>query len=70
MSYGGRAAPAFWFCRTETCSFSGGKVYPGRGIRYVRTDCRVRLRAPRFTLSTASMRREDTRIPLSLGFAP
>ena len=28
--------------RTETCAFSGQKVFPGRGVRYVRIDARVR----------------------------
>jgi large subunit ribosomal protein L24e len=27
--------------KTETCSFSAYKVYPGHGIRYVRTDNRI-----------------------------
>ncbi|GFZ10779.1 ribosomal protein L24e family protein [Actinidia rufa] len=27
-----------WYCRTELCRFSGAKIYPGRGIRFVRSD--------------------------------
>merc|ERR1712124_12294 len=27
--------------KTETCAFSGHKVFPGRGVRYVRVDCRT-----------------------------
>merc|ERR1712167_509338 len=27
--------------KTETCAFSGHKVFPGRGVRYVRIDCRT-----------------------------
>jgi large subunit ribosomal protein L24e len=26
--------------KTEVCNFSGGKVYPGRGKIYVRSDCK------------------------------
>merc|ERR1712139_121401 len=27
--------------KTETCAFSGHKVFPGRGVRYVRIDSRM-----------------------------
>ncbi|GAA0149060.1 ribosomal protein [Lithospermum erythrorhizon] len=27
--------------RTELCRFSGGKIYPGRGIRFIRSDSQV-----------------------------
>merc|ERR1712167_191621 len=27
--------------KTETCAFSGQKVFPGRGVRYVRIDART-----------------------------
>merc|ERR1712134_93331 len=27
--------------KTETCAFSGHKVFPGRGVRHVRVDCRT-----------------------------
>merc|ERR1712124_106673 len=27
--------------KTETCAFSVQKVFPGRGVRYVRVDCRT-----------------------------
>merc|ERR1712227_960062 len=27
--------------KTETCAFSGHKVFPGRGVRFVRMDCRT-----------------------------
>jgi len=28
-------------CRTELCRFSGAKIYPGKGIRFVRSDSQV-----------------------------
>lgn len=28
--------------RTELCRFSGAKIYPGRGIRFIRSDSQVR----------------------------
>jgi large subunit ribosomal protein L24e len=28
-------------CRTEVCSFSLQKIYPGHGIKYIRTDAKV-----------------------------
>ncbi|KAJ1378921.1 TRASH domain [Sesbania bispinosa] len=36
--------PAFFFqfaCWTELCRFSGAKIYPGRGIRFIRSDSQV-----------------------------
>ncbi|XP_016515470.2 large ribosomal subunit protein eL24 isoform X1 [Nicotiana tabacum] len=27
--------------KTELCRFSGGKIYPGRGIRFIRSDSQV-----------------------------
>lgn len=27
--------------RTELCRFSGAKIYPGKGIRFVRADSQV-----------------------------
>merc|ERR1719152_392580 len=27
--------------KSETCSFSGNKIFPGHGIRYIRTDGRL-----------------------------
>lgn len=27
--------------KTEVCNFSGGKIYPGRGKIYVRSDCKA-----------------------------
>ena len=30
-----------WFFRTELCRFSGSKIYPGRGIRFIRSDSQV-----------------------------
>ncbi|KAL6123262.1 hypothetical protein ACLB2K_075784 [Fragaria x ananassa] len=30
-----------WNVRTELCRFSGAKIYPGRGIRFVRSDSQV-----------------------------
>lgn len=30
------------FYRTEQCRFSGAKIYPGRGIRFVRADSQVK----------------------------
>ncbi|KAF2315669.1 hypothetical protein GH714_040194 [Hevea brasiliensis] len=27
--------------RTDLCRFSGAKIYPGKGIRFVRSDCQV-----------------------------
>ncbi|PPS03454.1 hypothetical protein GOBAR_AA17206 [Gossypium barbadense] len=27
--------------RTELCRFSGGKIYPGKGIRFIRSDSQV-----------------------------
>ncbi|XP_028782819.1 60S ribosomal protein L24-like isoform X1 [Neltuma alba] len=27
--------------KTELCQFSGGKIYPGKGIRFVRSDSQV-----------------------------
>merc|ERR1711998_434261 len=27
--------------KSETCSFSGNKIFPGHGIRYIRTDGRM-----------------------------
>ncbi|XP_022736700.1 60S ribosomal protein L24-like [Durio zibethinus] len=30
-----------WHCRTELCRFSGSKVYPGKGIRFLRSDSQV-----------------------------
>ncbi|KAH7299648.1 hypothetical protein KP509_24G022200 [Ceratopteris richardii] len=27
--------------KTEVCRFSGGKIYPGRGIRFIRADSQV-----------------------------
>lgn len=32
-----------WCCRTQTCRFSGLKIYPGKGIFFVRTDGQVSL---------------------------
>lgn len=29
------------YIRTELCRFSGAKIYPGRGIRFVRADSQV-----------------------------
>lgn len=31
----------FWCFRTELCRFSGAKIYPGRGIRFIRSDSQV-----------------------------
>ncbi|MQL95396.1 hypothetical protein Taro_028064 [Colocasia esculenta] len=31
----------FWLTRTELCRFSGAKIYPGKGIRFVRADSQV-----------------------------
>ncbi|KAJ0043040.1 hypothetical protein Pint_17401 [Pistacia integerrima] len=31
----------FGNCRTELCRFSGAKIYPGKGIRFVRSDSQV-----------------------------
>ncbi|KAA3455184.1 60S ribosomal protein L24-like [Gossypium australe] len=30
-----------WHARTELCRFSGAKIYPGKGIRFVRGDSQV-----------------------------
>ncbi|KZV31930.1 hypothetical protein F511_42004 [Dorcoceras hygrometricum] len=30
-----------WIIRTELCRFSGAKIYPGRGIRFIRSDSQV-----------------------------
>ncbi|ERN19336.1 hypothetical protein AMTR_s00069p00095150 [Amborella trichopoda] len=30
-----------WSFRTELCRFSGAKIYPGRGIRFIRSDSQV-----------------------------
>ena len=30
-----------WRFRTELCRFSGAKIYPGRGIRFIRSDSQV-----------------------------
>uniref|UniRef100_A0A6B2LNM6 Large ribosomal subunit protein eL24-related N-terminal domain-containing protein n=1 Tax=Arcella intermedia TaxID=1963864 RepID=A0A6B2LNM6_9EUKA len=27
--------------KTETCSFSGWKVYPGHGTRFIKADCKI-----------------------------
>uniref|UniRef100_A0A2P2J232 Large ribosomal subunit protein eL24-related N-terminal domain-containing protein n=1 Tax=Rhizophora mucronata TaxID=61149 RepID=A0A2P2J232_RHIMU len=27
--------------KTELCRFSGAKIYPGKGIRYIRSDSQV-----------------------------
>ena len=32
--------------RTELCRFSGAKIYPGKGIRFIRADSQVLLRIP------------------------
>ncbi|XP_022983123.1 60S ribosomal protein L24-like isoform X1 [Cucurbita maxima] len=32
---------AYWLFRTELCRFSGSKIYPGRGIRFIRADSQV-----------------------------
>jgi len=37
------------FNRTEICNFSGIKIHPGHGKRYVRIDNRVSLLASRFS---------------------
>lgn len=28
-------------CRTQTCRFSGLRIYPGKGVLYIRTDGQV-----------------------------
>jgi hypothetical protein len=28
-------------CRTETCAFSGFRIYPGHGMTYIRVDGKV-----------------------------
>ncbi|KAL5995007.1 60S ribosomal protein L24A [Asimina triloba] len=30
-----------FYCATELCRFSGAKIYPGKGIRFVRADSQV-----------------------------
>ena len=41
-------------CRTQTCRFSGLKIYPGKGIFFVRTDGQVSLRPCCFTLDSSN----------------
>jgi hypothetical protein len=31
----------FFVCRTELCRFSGQKIYPGKGIRFIGADSQV-----------------------------
>lgn len=38
----------FWRFRTELCRFSGHKIYPGRGIRFIRSDSQVLFFLPFF----------------------
>lgn len=37
-----------WNARTELCRFSGAKIYPGKGIRFVRSDSQVNFLFPKF----------------------
>lgn len=56
------------FCRTETCSFSEGRIYPGHGSRYIRRDGSSYVFLNAKSKSLFLQRKKPTKIVWTLGW--
>lgn len=56
------------WCRTETCSFSEGRIYPGHGSRYIRRDGTSYVFINAKSKSLFLQRKKPTKIVWTLGW--